>query len=314
MSNKPQSTATQPVTGNQTTITGANTPAVPTMQATGAILDTIKGFARQDFGILLKAESDRATIWRTVLTDHVRVKQDWEAYLREFSLAIADHFGTLYGFDATKGHKTWPETAQREYVSRFMNQEAQIKRILVAIEKEGLDKVRKIMSGSLIRLEDGTYADRKDKAPLSLQETIKNLPRDSRGRKAAPKTPTVPIKATTEQAVQGMAAAEFSTPIIPASTEASKESLAEAARKQSAAVLFKMIGDCPEEFVPGMLSEVATMLGKQLAPEWLNLSVDIGKALAAYRDRKAGKTPAPKAEAPKADKPVKVPAKGKKAA
>lgn len=302
MSNKAKSSAVSPVTGEATTITGVNTPAVPIMKATGAILDTIKGFARQDFGILLKAESDRATIWRTVLTDHVRVKQDWEAYLREFSLAIADHFGKLYGFDATKGHKTWPETAQKEYVSRFMNQEAQIKRILVAIEKEGLDKVRKIMSGSLIRLEDGTYADRKDKAPLSLQETIKNLPRDSRGRKAAPKTPTVPQKATTEQAVQGMAQAEFATPIIPASTEASKESLAEAAKKQSAGVLFKMVGDCPEEFIPGLLSEVATMLSKQLAPEFLNLSVEIGKALATYRDRKAGKPATPKAEAPKAGK------------
>ena len=314
MSNKAKSTVVSPATGEQTTITTNNVPAVPTMKAAGAVLDSIKAFARQDFGILLKAESDRATIWRTVLTDHVRVKQDWEAYLREFSLAVADHFGTLYGFDATKSHKTWPETAQREYQSRFMNQEAQIKRILTAIDKEGLDKVRKIMSGSLIRLEDGTYADRKDKAPLSLQETIKNLPRDSRGRKAAPKTPTVPQKATTEQAMQGMAAAEFATPIIPASTEASKESLAEAARKQSATMLFKMIGECPEEFVPGMLSEVATMLGKQLAPEWLNLSVEIGKALATYRDRKAGKVSAPKATAPKAEKPVKVPAKGKKAA
>lgn len=314
MSNKAKATAVSPVTGEQTTITSNNIAAVPSMKATGELLDTIKGFARQDFGILLKAESDRAGIWRTVLTDHVRVKQDWEAYLREFSFAIADHFSTLYGFDATKGHKTWPDTAQREYVSRFQNQEAQIKRILVAIEKEGLEKVRKIMAGSLIRLEDGTYADRKDTAPLSLQETIKNLPRDSRGRKAAPKTPTMPQKATTDQAVQGMAAAEFAPSDAPAAAGQTKQTLADTAKKQSATILLKMIGDCPEEFVPGMLSEVATMLGKQLAPEFLNLSVEIGKALAAYRDRKAGKAPAPKATAPEAEKPVKVPAKGKKAA
>jgi hypothetical protein len=299
MSNKAKSTAVSPITGEATTITTSNVPAPASMKASGSTLDSIKACARQEFGILLKAESDRASIWRTVLTDHVRVKQDWEAYLREFSLAIADHFGPLYGFDATKGHKTWPEAAQREYQSRFQNQEAQIKRILVAIEKEGLDKVRKIMSGALIRLTDGTYQERKDTAPLGLQEVIKNLPRDSRGRKA--KTPTVPQKATVAAAVEGMAPAEFATPIEGKASEGGKNGLAEAAAKQSFTVLADLIGKCPEEFLVGMLTKVSIRLNDELAPEFKNLAVEIGKATQAYRDRKEGKTPAKpaKATAPK---------------
>ena len=234
MSNKAKSTAVSPITGEATTITTNNVQAPASMKASGSTLDSIKACARQEFGILLKAESDRASIWRTVLTDHVRVKQDWEAYLREFACAIADHFKAVdkaanpdpnyEPFDFTKGRKTWPEWAQREHEMRFQNQEAQIKRILVAIEKEGLDKVRKIMSGALIRLTDGTYQERQDKTPLGLQEVIKNLPRDSRGRKA--KAPTVPQKATVAAAVEGMAPAEFATPAEGKASNAGKDGLA----------------------------------------------------------------------------------------
>ena len=300
---KPKTVANSPLTGEVTVVPSVNVAAPATLAATGDLLTTIKGFARKEFGVLLNAEKARAEIWQEVLTKHVRVKQDWEAYLREFSLAIADHFGKLYGFDATKGHKAWPETAQREYVSRFQNQEAQIKRILVAIEKEGLDKVRKIMAGSLIRLEDGTYQDRKEDAPLSLQSIIKNLPRDSRGRKASvPKTPTVPQKATVAAAVEGMAPAEFATPVEGKASNAGKDGLAEAAAKQSFTVLADLIGKCPEEFLVGMLTKVSIRLNDELAPEFKNLAVEIGKATQAYRDRKEGKAPAKPAKAPKVPK------------
>lgn len=304
--------ANSPLTGEVTVVNGTNVAAPASMKASGSTLDSIKECARQELSILLKAEEDRGNLWRKVIFEYVRVKEDWQAYARELHVAIADHFTKLENepeesrrFDFTKNLKAWPEWASKLYVSRFQNQVAQVKRIETTMNVHGVQHVKDTFLGKVIRLDDNNNFKKLEAAPKdvpSLQSVVKNLARDHRGRRSAPQTPTVPQKATVEAAVTGQAAAEFAQPVQAQASEQSKESLAKVAMEHSAKVLTDLIGKCPGEYLPGMLTAVSTRLNDELAPEFKNLAVAIHKAVTEYRERKEGKAPAKKVKQPKAPK------------